>query len=158
FLFLCILHGMFEGMGAGPAYVVLAGWYPRKSGGVTTAVVNISHNVGGGVVAPVADASIAWLQHGHVHAAHVFVAVASATFIELLFYIFGTGRTYNEGLPPTSKILETEKEELVVTKDENINLTTWQILRDYILKDINVWFVSFIDVFTYMIRFGVLTW
>ena len=26
------------------------------------------------------------------------------------------------------------------------------------MKDINVWFVSFIDVFTYMIRFGVLTW
>src|SRR5699024_5145400 len=94
----------------------------------------------------------------HWQAAHFIVPMAIATFIALLFYIFGTGRTYNEGLPPTSKILGTEKEELVVTKDENINLTTWQILRDYILKDINVWFVSFIDVFTYMIRFGVLTW
>lgn len=158
FLFLCILNGIFQGMGAGPAYVVLASWFPRKSRGVTTAIFNISHNVGGGLVAPIAGASIAWLGQEHWQAAHFIVPMAIATFIALLFYIFGTGRTYNEGLPPTSKILGTEKEELVVTKDENINLTTWQILRDYILKDINVWFVSFIDVFTYMIRFGVLTW
>ena len=158
FLFLCILNGIFQGMGAGAAYVVLASWFPRKSRGVTTAIFNISHNVGGGLVAPIAGASIAWLGQEHWQAAHFIVPMAIATFIALLFYIFGTGRTYNEGLPPTSKILGTEKEELVVTKDENINLTTWQILRDYILKDINVWFVSFIDVFTYMIRFGVLTW
>ena len=158
FLFLCILNGIFQGMGAGPAYVVLASWFPRKSRGVTTAIFNISHNVGGGLVAPIAGARIAWLGQEHWQAAHFIVPMAIATFIALLFYIFGTGRTYNEGLPPTSKILGTEKEELVVTKDENINLTTWQILRDYILKDINVWFVSFIDVFTYMIRFGVLTW
>ena len=158
FLFLCILNGIFQGMGAGPAYVVLASWFPRKSRGVTTAIFNISHNVGCGLVAPIAGASIAWLGQEHWQAAHFIVPMAIATFIALLFYIFGTGRTYNEGLPPTSKILGTEKEELVVTKDENINLTTWQILRDYILKDINVWFVSFIDVFTYMIRFGVLTW
>ena len=158
FLFLCILNGIFQGMGAGPAYVVLASWFPRKSRGVTTAIFNISHNVGGGLVAPIAGASIAWLGQEHWQAAHFIVPMAIATFIALLFYIFGTGRTYNEGLPPTSKILGTEKEELVVTKDENINLTTWQILRDYILKDFYVWFVSFIDVFTYMIRFGVLTW
>ena len=47
FLFLCILNGIFQGMGAGPAYVVLASWFPRKSRGVTTAIFNISHNVGG---------------------------------------------------------------------------------------------------------------
>ena len=158
FLFLCVLNGIFQGMGAGPAYIVLASWFPRKSRGVTTAIFNISHNVGGGLVAPIAGASIAWLGQEHWQAAHFVVPVAIATIVAIIFYIFGAGRTYNEGLPPVGKILENENEELVVTKEENVNLTTWEIFRDYIMKDINVWFVSFIDVFTYMIRFGVLTW
>ena len=158
FLFLCVLNGIFQGMGAGPAYIVLASWFPRKSRGVTTAIFNISHNVRGGLVAPIAGASIAWLGQEHWQAAHFVVPVAIATIVAIIFYIFGAGRTYNEGLPPVGKILESENEELVVTKEENVNLTTWEIFRDYIMKDINVWFVSFIDVFTYMIRFGVLTW
>lgn len=158
FLLLCVLNGIFQGMGAGPAYVVLASWFPRKSRGVTTAIFNISHNVGGGLVAPIAGAGIAWLGTDHWQAAHFLVPVAIATIVAIIFYIFGTGRTYNEGLPPMSKILNNENEELVATKVENPDLTTWQIFSQYILKDINVWFVSFIDVFTYMIRFGVLTW
>lgn len=158
FLFLCVMNGIFQGMGAGPAYVVLASWFPRKSRGVTTALFNISHNVGGGLVAPIAGASIAWLGQEKWQTAHFIVPMVIATVVAIIFFIFGTGRTYNEGLPPTSKILGTEQEELVVTKDENVNLSTWEIFRDYIVKDINVWFVSFIDVFTYMIRFGVLTW
>lgn len=57
-----------------------------------------------------------------------------------------------------NQILNNANEELVVTKTEDVDLSTWQIFKEYILKDANVWFVSFIDVFTYMIRFGVLTW
>lgn len=49
FLLLCVLNGIFQGMGVGPAYIILANWFPRKSRGVTTAIFNISHNVGGGV-------------------------------------------------------------------------------------------------------------
>ncbi|WP_040977264.1 MFS transporter [Necropsobacter massiliensis] len=158
FLLLCILNGIFQGMGAGPAYVVLASWFPRKSRGVITAAFNISHNVGGGLVAPIAGASIAWLGQEHWQAAHFIVPTAIAAVVAIIFYIFGTGRTYNEGLPPVGKILDSEENELVVTKEENVDLTTWQIFTQYIVKDVNVWFVSFIDVFTYMIRFGVLTW
>ena len=34
----------------------------RKSRGVNNPIFNISHNVGGGLVAPIAGASIAWLE------------------------------------------------------------------------------------------------
>lgn len=158
FFLLCMLNGIFQGMGAGPAYVVLASWFPRKSRGIVTATFNISHNVGGGLVSPIAGASIAWLGTEHWQTAHFIVPVAIASIVSVLFYLVGAGRTYNEGLPPISQILHNEQEELVATKEENPNLTTWQIFSQYILRDKNVWFVSFIDVFTYMIRFGVLTW
>lgn len=158
FFLLCMLNGIFQGMGAGPAYVVLASWFPRKTRGVTTAMFNISHNVGGGLIAPIAGAGVAWLGQEHWQAAHFVIPAAIAAVVALIFYIFGAGRTYNEGLPPMPKILNNEQDELVVTKEENPDLTTWQILKNYIFNDVNVWFVSFIDVFTYMIRFGVLTW
>ena len=145
-------------MGAGPAYVVLASWFPRKSRGITTAFFNISHNVGGGMIAPISGAAIAWLGSEHWQSAYFIVPTAIAAIVAVIVYFFGTGRTYNEGLPPMSQILHNENEELVVTKEENVDLTAWQIFKQYIAKDINVWFVSFIDVFTYMIRFGVLTW
>ena len=158
FFALCMLNGIFQGMGAGPAYVVLASWFPRKTRGTTTAVFNISHNVGGGLVAPIAGAAVAWLGDARWQAAHFIVPAAIAAGIAAVFFVFGAGRTYNEGLPPMNKILNNADDELIATKEEHTDLTTWQIFREYILKDINVWFVSFIDVFTYMIRFGVLTW
>lgn len=158
FFILCILNGIFQGMGAGPAYIILASWFPRRNRGITTAIFNVSHNVGGGLIAPIAGVAIAWLGQAHWQAAHFIVPTLIACLMALLVYRLGTGRTYNEGLPPISKILPNQQAELVVTADENSRLSNWQILKQYILKDSNIWFVSFIDVFTYMIRFGVLTW
>ena len=158
FFGLCMLNGIFQGMGVGPAYVILASWFSRKNRGIITATVNISHNVGGGLIAPIAGGAVAWLGQEHWQAAHFMVPAAIASIVAAIVVIFGKGRTYNEGLPPTGQILGTQKEELVETKTEETKFSSWEIFRDYILKDKNVWFVSFIDVFTYMIRFGVLTW
>ncbi len=40
FFLLCMLNGVFQGMGPGPAYIVLASWFPRKTRGITTACFN----------------------------------------------------------------------------------------------------------------------
>ncbi|BCX79549.1 MFS transporter [Campylobacter sp. 19-13652] len=165
FFILVCANGLFQGMGAGPAYVVLASWYPRKGRGLITSIFNSSHNVGGGLVAPITGGAMAWLgsdaEFFGMHSwqmANFIVPVAVVLFIAAIFAIFGVGKTYNEGLPPLNEILHNDKDELVVAKEDGEKLSSWQILKGYILNDKNVWFVSFIDVFTYMIRFGVLTW
>ncbi|MBE2894745.1 MFS transporter [Spirabiliibacterium falconis] len=158
FFILVLLNGLFQGMGAGPAYVVLANWFPRQSRGVTTAMFNISHNVSGGLIAPIAGGAMAYLGTEHWQAANFIIPVIIVFIVALIFYLFGAGKTYNEGLPPLVDILHNEDEELVVRKEDTSGYSSWYIFKNYILKDINVWFVSFIDVFTYMIRFGVLTW
>lgn len=53
FAVFAVLLGTFQGMGVGPAFITIASWYPRKERGMVTAFGNISHNIGGGLVAPV---------------------------------------------------------------------------------------------------------
>lgn len=158
FFILMMLNGIFQGMGAGPAYVILANWFPRKMRGVVTASFNVSHNVGGGLIAPITGAGMAWLGDAHWQQVNFILPVAIVFAVVLVFLVVGVGKTYNEGLPPLVEILNNENEELVATKKDSSEYPLKEILKKYILTNPNVWFVSFIDVFTYMIRFGVLTW
>jgi OPA family phosphoglycerate-like MFS transporter len=34
------------------------------------------------------------------------------------------------------------------------NMSAWQIFCTYVLKNKNAWYVSMVDVFVYMVRFG----
>lgn len=155
---LVMLNGVFQGMGAGPAYVVLASWFPRKARGINTAIFNISHNVGGGLIAPISGAALAWLGEADWQTAKFVVPAFVALLVVVVWWFVGCGRTENEGLPPVTQILKSEQEELVVAKEDISDKSVWYILRNYIFNDPKVWIVSFIDVFTYLIRFGVLTW
>lgn len=158
FFILVMCNGLLQGMGAGPAYVVLANWFPRKIRGINTATFNISHNVGGGLAAPISGIAMAYLGEQNWQMAKFVVPAVIVLVIALIFFWVGVGKTYNEGLPPMTEILHNEDEELIVSKEDGSQFSSWYIFKEYILKDINIWFVSFIDVFTYMIRFGVLTW
>ncbi len=103
FFGLCMLNGIFQGMGVGPAYVILASWFSRKNRGIIIATFNISHNVGGGIIAPIAGGAVAWLGQEHWQAAHFMIPAAIASIVAAIVVIFGRGRTYNEGLPPTGQ-------------------------------------------------------
>ena len=48
-----------QGMGVGPSFITIANWFPRMQRGRTGAIWNISHNIGGGLVAPIATGAFA---------------------------------------------------------------------------------------------------
>lgn len=52
-----IALGVLQDMRVGPSFITLANWYPKKERGIYTAVWNISHNIGGGIVAPIVSLS-----------------------------------------------------------------------------------------------------
>lgn len=53
FSILVVLLGTFQGMGVGPCFISMAKWYPKKERGIIGAIWNTSHNIGGGLVAPI---------------------------------------------------------------------------------------------------------
>ena len=159
FFFLCILNGIFQGMGAGPSYVILANWFPHKIRGSATAIFNASHNLGGGLIAPIAGLGIAWLGQNHWQSAYFFVPVAVATIIAIIFYFVGLGKPTQEHLPPLNEIITNDTNSQGKADDINtLDYSTWFILKNYIFTNRNIWYVSFLDAFSYMIRLGVLTW
>ena len=62
-----------------------------------------------------------------------------------------------EGLPPTSEIIA-DTSHKAHRSAEAPHLSTRQIFVQYVLKNKNAWYVSLVDTFVYMIRFGMLTW
>ncbi|VUC79735.1 phosphoglycerate transporter [Salmonella sp. NCTC 11881] len=57
FAALVVFNGLFQGMGVGPSFITIANWFPRRERGRVGAFWNISHNVGGGIVAPIVGAA-----------------------------------------------------------------------------------------------------
>lgn len=160
FVVLVIMNGFFQGMGAGPAFITIASWFPRLQRGRTSAIWGISHNVGGGMVAPIAVGAFAMFGAEHWQAASYWAPAAVSVVVVFVVLLVGTGTTYNEGLPPLEKIApSTEGEELVKSVDHAPeNMTAFQIFRRYVLPNKHVWYISFVDAFVYLIRFGVITW
>lgn len=84
----------FQGMGVGPSFITLANWYPKKERGIYTAIWNISHNIGGGIVAPIVSlsdfalavllgVSMADFNETYWHMNHFYVPAACAVIISL---------------------------------------------------------------------------
>ncbi len=68
----------FRGMGVGPSFITIANWFPRRERGRVGAFWNISHNVGGGIVAPIVGAAFALLGSEHWQSASYIVPACVA--------------------------------------------------------------------------------
>lgn len=156
---LVVLLGFFQGMGVGPAFITISSWFPKKERGTMTAIWNISHNIGGGTVASVV--ALGYLIFGKEHwrlASYTFPAIVALIFvISILFFV--KGKPENEGLPTMEEIT---KEKVIVevkhVPNEVKNLSAAQIFKTYVLTNKHAWYVSLVDTFVYLIRFGLISW
>ncbi|WP_080872716.1 MFS transporter [Oceanobacillus timonensis] len=161
FMILVIILGLFQGMGVGPSYITLAHWIPHKRRGTLSAVWNISHNVGGGIAAPIVGFGFAMFGSNNWQIATYQIPAAVAIIFAMIILLLVKERPKHEGLPP---INEYSKEEAnYVEKKEQLEESSedrsfWYIFKNYALKNKNVWYTSFADACNYMVRYGVLSW
>ncbi|EGI0533677.1 phosphoglycerate transporter PgtP [Salmonella enterica subsp. enterica serovar Enteritidis] len=160
FAALVVFNGLFQGMGVGPSFITIANWFPRRERGRVGAFWNISHNVGGGIVAPIVGAAFAILGNEHWQNASYIVPACVAVIFALIVLVLGKGSPREEGLPSLEQMMPEEK---VVLKTKNTakapeNMSAWQIFCTYVLRNKNAWYISLVDVFVYMVRFGMISW
>lgn len=160
FAALVVFNGLFQGMGVGPSFITIANWFPRRERGRVGAFWNISHNIGGGIVAPIVGVAFAVLGSEHWQSASYIVPAGVAVLFALVVLWLGKGSPRNEGLPALEQMMpeETLQVKSGVQEQAPENMSAFQIFCTYVLRNKNAWYVSMVDVFVYMVRFGMISW
>lgn len=147
------LNGWFQGFGWPPCARFLTHWYSQNERGSWWSTWNVSHNVGAFV--------IPWI----IGVCLYFFDWRAAMYVPGVICILGGFFLLNRlrdtpqslGLPP----IEEYRDDYggVSKKDFNENeLSTKEILLDYVLKNKYIWMLSIAYFFVYIVRTGVNDW
>ena len=112
----------------------------------------MSHNLGGGIIAPLATLGI--YLFGTWHSIFFFPALISIV-LAIITFVLLKDTPQSCGLPP----IEEYKHEVVHTHTANEEKSTFkEIFYKYILHNKYLWYLAIANIFVYFIRYGVVSW
>jgi len=150
---LLILNGWFQGMGWPPCGRVMVHWFSIRERGTKMSLWNVAHNVGGGIIGPLAILGFAIFADWH---AKLYFPGFIALGVAVITWFLVRDTPQSCGLPnieaykndyPDSYSNEFEKE-----------MTAKEIFFKYIFKNKLLWSIAFANAFVYLVRYGVLDW
>ncbi len=152
---LLLLNGWFQGMGWPPSGRVMAHWFSPGERGTKMAIWNVAHNIGGGLVGPLAILAMAMFADWHaILYLHGFFALGVAVFI--LLTVRDTPQS--QGLPA----IELHRNDFPKAFDYDPNheheFSARDIFVKYVLRNRLLWFIAVANLFVYFVRYGVLDW
>jgi OPA family glycerol-3-phosphate transporter-like MFS transporter len=150
---LLFVNGWFQGMGWPPCGRVVVHWYSIKERGTMMSIWNVAHNVGGGLVGPIAILAVEifadWQSKFYFPGliALVFAAIA---------YILVRDTPQSCGLPP----IEAYKNDYPknYSEDHEKELSGKEIFFKYVFNNRMLWYIAFANAFVYLVRYGILDW
>ncbi|MEA3452629.1 MAG: glycerol-3-phosphate transporter [Bacteroidota bacterium] len=150
---LMFFNGWFQGMGWPPSGRTMVHWFSQTERGTKMAFWNIAHNVGGGLIGPLAIVGIAIFNDWH--SAFYFPAFI-ALLIALFIIIFLRDTPQSVGLPP----IETYRNDFSQTynKSQEKEFSAKEIIKKYILPNKYLWSIALANAFVYFVRYGVIDW
>ncbi|MGG7078970.1 MFS transporter [Clostridium sardiniense] len=154
FLILMIINGLFQAMGAPPCSIIIGKWFSQNERGLKMGIWNTSHNVGGGLIAPLATLSL-FIFGANNFKSIFFVPAAICIIIAIFVFFVGADTPESVGLPPIEEYRNDYPE---IKVKEPINLTTKEIVVKYVLTNKYVWYLCLANIFVYLIRQGVVNW
>lgn len=149
---LLLLNGWFQGMGWPPAGRVMVHWFSQKERGFMMSIWNVAHNVGGGMVGPLAYWAV--LLFGTWQSKFYFPGMVAAVMAGLS-YLLIRDTPSSCGLPPVE---EYKNDYSNPYQTHNETLSTKEVLVKYILRNKLLWYIALANVFIYLVRYGVLDW
>jgi MFS transporter, OPA family, sugar phosphate sensor protein UhpC len=144
------LNGFFQGWGWPPCARLLTHWYSQKERGTWWGFWNTSHNVGGALIPLVAAfCAQSW---GWRYALYIPGVIS----ILVAFFIMNRLRDTPQslGLPPIEKFKNDHPAKI---KDEH-ELSTKQIVIQYLIKNKYIWILSAAYFFVYIVRTAINDW
>lgn len=147
------LNGWFQGMGWPPSGKTMVHWFSVKERGTKMAIWNVAHNVGGGLMAPLAILGVEL--YTDWQAMFYFpglVALGVAVFI----YLTVRSSPPSEGLPTIEKWKNDYPESY--DEDNDRTFSAKEIFVKYILPNKMLWAIAIANAFVYLIRYGISDW
>ncbi len=162
---LMFVNGWGNGMCYPPCVRVLAHWYSVKERGLVMSAWNISHNLGGCLVAPLALLAVNVFGSLFGQWQSIFYIPASVVMLCTILVLLTVKDTpQSVGLPSIedyhSKNYLREDRKKDVTKEivEEEELSAKEIFFKHIFNNRAIWYLSFANIFVYFVRFGVASW
>lgn len=155
-IFFFALNGLFQSAGGPLSYSTITKWTVHKNRGRFLGFWNISHNLGGALAAVIASYGAETVFHGDVRGMFIFPA-SVALLVGVMGLFIGSDSPEAYGLGKAEEIFEEEfsQQDLEVEKNQ---MSRWEIINKFILKNPYVWGLCFANVFLYIVRIGVDQW
>lgn len=148
------LVGWFNGMGWPPCGRVMTHWFSIKERGTKMSIWNVAHNVGGGMIGPMAAYGLLWFGSWQI-GTFWFPAVV-AIVVAMLAFLLIRDTPQSTGLPPIEKYRNDYPKNYSEKSEQE--LTTKEIFFKYVLNNKILWYIAFANAFVYLVRYGVLDW
>ena len=162
---LWFMNGWAQGMGWAPCARTLTHWFSDQERGTVFATWNLAHNLGGGLVGPIVNAALALASVLAIGAAlgagltfHLifYVPALLAIGMGLLLLVFLRDTPQSCGLPSIEDYKNDHPDTGVA--DPERELTTREILFNFVLNNKPLWIIAIANIFVYVVRYGVLNW
>ena len=150
---LLFINGWFQGMGWPASGRVMVHWFSPSERGSRMAIWNVAHNVGGGLIGPLAIWGLAmtgtWQSAFYVPG---FVALGLA----LVTFLLVRDTPQSCGLPPIEHHRNDFPPQYSNSHEQEFSVR--DILFRYVLNNRLLWCIAFANAFVNLVRYGVLDW
>ncbi|MFT5692435.1 MAG: OPA family glycerol-3-phosphate transporter-like MFS transporter [Oceanicoccus sp.] len=152
---LLMVNGWFQGMGWPPSGRVMVHWFSPAERGTKMALWNVAHNVGGGLVGPIAILGMAIFSD--YHAIFYFHGVI-AIFLALFVWLTVRDTPQSQGLPTIESYHQNFPTAFDYHASHEKEFSAKEIFFDYVLNNKLLWAIAVANAFVYLVRYGVLDW
>jgi OPA family glycerol-3-phosphate transporter-like MFS transporter len=146
-------NGWAQGMGWPPCGKTMVHWFSTHERGLVVSVWNVSHNVGGALVANLALVGV-MLFHDWGAKFYFNAAIAAAVAIVVFFLLQDTPQSC--GLPPIEAHRNDYRPDY--SADHERTFTVREILFEHVLNNRYLWAIAVANAFVYFVRYGVVNW
>ena len=152
---LLLLNGWFQGMGWPPSGRTMVHWFSASERGTKMAFWNVAHNVGGGLVGPIAILGVAVFSDWHaILYTHGLLSLLVVVFI--LLTVRDTPQS--QGLPPIEEHRNDYPKTFEYEATHEKEFSTKEIFFGHVFNNKLLWSIALANAFVYLVRYGVLDW
>lgn len=152
---LMLMNGWFQGMGWPPSGRVMVHWFSQNERGTKMAIWNVAHNIGGGMIGPLAILAMAIFSDWH---AVFYLHGVVAMLIAALIFLCVRDTPQSMGLPTIEKHRNDYPKAFAYDEGQEKEFSAREIFFQHVLNNRLLWTIAIANAFVYFVRYGVLDW